>query len=383
MESAFLTGEAAESVVSRFMPMGSLIQDVDESDNETPSTGWSRTDVRLVLLQLSIMFGSGVNLLDSLDALLEAAPGEKKWLIRSVTRSLERGFPLSRSLSKHPEVFPPTVIEFLRVGEETGALAQSLSRAADWMEVQEKLRKRLVSVLSYPVIVALVALIANLLVLKFCLPHLLQMMDDFRVAPPLLSRVVFGLGRLLTNSYFLVSLQVGVLSLWLLRGRILSKARVLSLTRLALTLPHLGPLLRTVAMTRVAHTLSLGLEMGVDTVRSLRLAFKTCGNPVYAQRADAAEQQIRDGGSLSDAFRREPSLFSSLFCQYIEAGEQTGRTSATCRSLAGQLEQDVEYGVLLLGAFIEPLLLALSSVFVGLLVVATFLPIQALLSGIR
>jgi type II secretory pathway component PulF len=351
-----------------------------ESIAQRPYKPWYRSEVRLTLLQLSIMFGSGVSLVDALDTLAANVPADRRQVLRDVARRLESGHNLSSSFAQFPDVFPKTVAELVKIGEQTGALSQSLNRASEWLETQERLRKRLITVLTYPFVVVTVSFFANILILKFCLPQLLDMLTSFKVTPPLLSRIVFGVGALVTDSRFLLFAQGLLILFGLLRSRIFTETRIKALVSFALQLPYLGPLIKAAAQARVAHTLSLGLEVGLNTVRSLELSLLTCGNPVYAAAAPELRKSIEFGSSLAESFRSHPELFSSLFCQYLQVGEDTGRIAKTSRAMAKQMEQDVEHRVNLLGAVLEPLLLALSSVFVGLLVVATFLPIQQFLS---
>ena len=358
-----------------------MAEELKRTEHERSSC-WTRQEVRLTLLQLSLMFSSGVGLLKSLETLRETVTENKRGELDSIIRSLERGHRLSTSFKMQKSLFPRTVIELIYVGEETGALSQALSKAADWMETQEQLRKNLVSVLSYPVAVIAVATIVNLVILKCCLPQLLDMLESSNIELPWLSRIVFGLGMTLVDVRFLLLVQGLAILLWVGRKNLFSEPRLLKLEQVALRLPYLSPLLRSIAQARIAHTMSLGLATGIDTLKTVEIALNASGSRVYKGAVEKVKILVQNGSSLSEAFRYQETVFQPLFCQYLEAGEQTGRTAETCRALAKQMEQEFEYRTAVLAALMEPLLLALSSLFVGMIVIATFLPLQQFIKNI-
>jgi type II secretory pathway component PulF len=206
------------------------------------------------------------------------------------------------------------------------------------------------------------------------------MLQSMHIETPVLTKFVFGVGHFATNPYILGALAVTATLCWTYREKFLTAERRLFLVRTLHLIPGVGPLMKATALARIASTLKIGLEVNLNLMRALTLALNSCGNPVYAATLNRILQSVRDGDPLAKAFGHFPALYPRMFCQSLETGEEAGTLTSSLQSTSAILKIEVDSRVETLGTIIEPLLLGCCAVFVGIFVLATFLPLQEFLS---
>lgn len=338
--------------------------------------------VRVTFEQLSIMLSSGINVVDALDILANSSgnnPG-LEIALGQVSQDIQSGNTLSKSLTRFPRIFPKLIVELTRAGEETGRLALILGQATEWLSKQNSLKRKLVGALSYPVVVAVVAAVVNLLVLNFSLPQMEEMLVSLQVQTPLLTKIVFGFGHIVANPYSLCFMAISVVLLWGYGPRFITDQHRLVIFRMLHQLPVVGPLIQATALARIASTLQICLDVNLSILKALRLTLTASGNPAYSVVQTRILDYVRDGDSLASAFSHYPDLFPRVFCQSLEVGEESGQLSTSLECLGRLLEMEVDVRVDLIGNIVEPLLLGCCAIFVGIFVMATMLPLQEFLS---
>lgn len=341
----------------------------------------SSESVRILFYQLSVLLDSGVNILEALTTLKQSTDNKTLEIaLHQICMDIQSGFRFSKSLERYPRIFPKLIVELTRAGEETGRLTTTLRQATDWLERQNQVKRKVVSALSYPVVVGVVALVVNLMVLNFSLPQMEDMLASMQVETPTLTRIVFGFGHLVANPATLGALCILVVTMWSYRRRFFNFQRRLALTRVAHEIPVVGPLLQAAALARIASTLTICIEVNLNLMKALTLSLNSCGNAAYAASLKRILQSVRDGQPLASAFSFFPDLYPPIFCQSLEVGEESGQLPKTMTSLGRLLELEVDSLVDVLGNTVEPVLLGMCAAFVGVFVLATMLPLQEFLT---
>ena len=363
--------------------MGKLGNGVTPVEKKAREISAPLTSVRISLEQFGLMLASGVGVVQVLDILEKTTEADEGLAaaFESISRDLQSGRTLSMGMYRFPRVFPQTLVRLVRVGEQSGRLVPSLSLATEWLRRQEELGRKIKKAFSYPVVVLAVAFVVNLLVLNFCLPEMRAMVAGFGGVEPWLTRVVFLLGEIVVHPLSFILLLSTVLLSWFKRHTIMDKFGYRGF-KLLLGLPLLGPLLRCAALARFCSTLATCLEVNLTFLKSLDLSLAACGNPVYEKNGNALIELIKNGDSLSEALNLFPSLYPNLVRQSIQAGEETGEMSKSLRSVTTLLEAELDYRIEVLTNLLEPIVLTLCAVFVGLFILAIFLPMQEFLAQI-
>ena len=331
-------------------------------------------DLAIFSRQFATMINSGLSLLRTLNILSEQT--ENAVLAKTIGTlrdDVERGSSLSASMSKHPKVFSNLYVAMVRAGETGGQLDTVLSRVADNFEADYKLRQKVKSAMTYPVVVAGIAVILLTVMLLFIVPTFAGMFTDLGGELPLPTKILMMLSekaRILVP-LFIVFAIVGRIGYK--KGRAASADFKLRTDKLKLKIPIFGELFQKVAVSRFTRTLGLLLRAGVPVLQALDIVADSTGNEVLARAASQVKESVRSGESMSSPLVKE-EVFPPMVVQMIAVGEDTGSLDAMLDKIADFYDQEVESTTEALTSLIEPLMIAVLGGIVGAMVIALYMP---------
>jgi type IV pilus assembly protein PilC len=331
-------------------------------------------DLAIMSRQFATMIDSGLSLMRALNILSEQTEsvGLAKVLVE-VRGDVESGASLSSSMAKHSKVFPPLMINMCRAGEVGGFLDKVLLQIAENMEAEVKLRAKIKSAMTYPVVVFVIAIIAVVGMLLFIVPVFTKMFADMggELPAPTKALVFLSAGMKIFAPIGIVAaipLMIG----W---GRIKDKERVRYVVDpLKLKVPIFGDLFRKVAIARFSRNLGTMLHSGVPILRSLEIVGEAAGNVVIRDAARAVEESVRRGESLAGPLS-EHKVFPPMVVQMLAVGEDTGAMDTMLEKIADFYDQEVEATTEALTSIIEPLMIAVLGSIIGAMIVALYMPI--------
>ena len=331
-------------------------------------------DLAVFSRQFSTMINSGLSLLRTLNILSEQT--ENPLLAKTIgflRDDVERGSSLSASMSKHPKVFNNLYVAMVRAGETGGQLDVVLSRVADNFEADYKLRQKVKSAMTYPVVVAVMAVLLLTVMLIFIVPTFAGMFTNLGGELPLPTKILMMMSRQakIVMPLFVVLAIVGRIVYKRLR---LSNADFkLHTDRLKLKIPIFGLLFQKVAVSRFTRTLGLLLRAGVPVLQALDIVADSTGNEVLARAAHAVKESVRSGESMSSPLAKN-EVFPPMVVQMIAVGEDTGALDAMLDKISDFYDQEVEATTEALTSLIEPLMIAVLGGIVGAMVIALYMP---------
>jgi type IV pilus assembly protein PilC len=331
-------------------------------------------DLAIFSRQFATMINSGLSLLRTLNILSEQT--ENPVLAKTIgllRDDVERGSSLSASMSKHPKVFSNLYVAMVRAGETGGQLDTVLSRVADNFEADYKLRQKVKSAMTYPVVVAGIAVILLTVMLLFIVPTFAGMFTSLGGELPLPTKILMMLSE---KARFLVPLFVVAAIVGRIgykRGRASSADFKLRTDQLKLKIPIFGELFQKVAVSRFTRTLGLLLRAGVPVLQALDIVGDSTGNEVLARAASQVKESVRSGESMSAPLIKE-EVFPPMVVQMIAVGEDTGALDAMLDKIADFYDQEVESTTEALTSLIEPLMIAVLGGIVGAMVIALYMP---------
>lgn len=328
---------------------------------------------------LALLFGSGVPLVRSLEALAEQADhpttAEVLWCLQ---RDLERGQPLSRACARFPEIFGPTYVAVLQVAEQSGALHRSLMQLAEWLEQEAASRRSLAALLAYPLFILGLTLLMSLWMCWAVLPPILAGLEG--VALPWPTRLLMLATALLQKPLGLAlvaGLSLGGLGLsyrtWLRPPVGLRFWFWQQVVRV----PVLGVALRDWALLRYCAAAEILLESGSSLVTSLTLAPRAAGNPWLADDSSRLCTALEHGQELAAVLQTRPLLYGRLLPALVLAYSESGLLSRGFARARRGLEQEVESRFAVLRQALEPLLLAVLGGLVLFFLLSVMLPLYA------
>ena len=340
-------------------------------------------EILLFTRQLSTIVNAGLPLLQGLDILGEQTEDERfAKVIQQIGQDVESGETFSDSLRKHPRVFPDLYVSMVRAGEAGGDLDGVLLQLADYLEASEELKRRIKSAMTYPVVAfSMIVLIAAGLII-FVVPQFATIFDSFGKQLPLPTRILLGVSEALRSwtAIFVAAAAVGAF----LGIRFYAETPVgrLQVDHIKLRLPVFGKLLRKVAISRFARTLSTLTKSGVAILAALEIVERTAGNEVFARAIRAAADSVRGGETLADPLARSEQ-FPGMVTRMIGVGEKTGALEIMLTKISDFYDSEVKAAVDALTSMIEPILILMMGIVVGGIVIALFMPILQLSSLVQ
>lgn len=341
----------------------------------------SYKDLVLFSRQLSTLVSARVPILQAL-RILENQVTNKGLIevIKDLTISVESGESLSLALSKHPEVFGNIYVSLVRSGEAAGKVGESLNYLADQLEKDYDLRARVRSALTYPAFVFSALIIVGILMFKFVLPKLVSVLKEQNAELPLISVMLIKFTDFFEVYWWLVLLII-IGAVVAFRFYIQTVPGRYAWDRYKVQLPVVGPLLQRVYMARFARNLATLVAGGIPIIQSLKIIGDVINNVIYRDIMIAAAAQVTNGKSVSEALSGYKE-FPPLVVQMVRVGEQTAELDTILLKLAAFYEKEVDAKVATLSSLLEPIIMLVLGVGVGLLVAGVLLPIYNLASSV-
>jgi len=331
-------------------------------------------DLAVFSRQFATMINSGLSLLRTLNILAEQT--ENPLLAKTIgllRDDIERGSGLSASMSKHPKVFSNLFVAMVRAGETGGQLDTVLMRVADNFEADYRLRQKVKSAMTYPVVVAGIAILLVTVMLLFIVPTFATMFDDLGGTLPLPTQILLTLSN---AAKFLLPAAVVLAIVGFIVYKRLRAANAdarLRFDQIKLKIPIFGDLFQKVAISRFTRTLALLLRAGVPVLQALDIVSESTGNEVISRASQDLKESVRSGETMAGPLARH-AVFPPMVVQMIAVGEDTGALDAMLDKISDFYDQEVESTTEALTSLIEPIMIAVLGGIVGAMVIALYMP---------
>ncbi len=332
-------------------------------------------DLAIFSRQFATMISSGLSLIRALSILQEQTENKKlAEVIDEVRGEVEAGQSLSGAMAEHPKVFPNLFIAMVRAGEAAGMLDEVLMRIASMFEADVKLRSKIKSAMTYPVIVFIMAIVLTTVMLIFIVPTFESMFTDLGGELPLLTRMLVSASDFITSWAGLITYVVVPAGLWFSYKRIRSteKGRY-TLDVIKLRMPVFGPLFHKIAVTRFARNLSTLLAAGVPILQALEITADTVNNGPIAHAVRDVQDSVREGESINGPLSSH-EVFPPMVVQMIAVGEETGNVDGMLEKISDFYDMEIESTTESLTALMEPLMIGVIGAIVGGMVIALYMP---------
>ena len=331
-------------------------------------------DLVVFTRQLATMMDAGLPLVQTLTALEEQTESPVfKPVLRDVTTKVEQGHSFSEALSGHPKVFTKLYVSMVEAGETGGLLAEILDRLASYLESTARLKKKVKSAMSYPVIVCFIALSIALFLIVKVIPIFAGIYKDFGAQLPTPTQILIDISDVI-RAYFVLAIgAVGGVIFGFLKFK-QTKRGMAIWDRAKLRMPVFGKLVHKIAISRFSRTFAALLRSGVPILETLRIVGQSAGNTVVERAVEKTAASIERGDNLAVALGQHP-IFPPMLVRMVSAGEQTGKVDVMLEKISDFYDEEIEATLSGLTSLIEPLLIVFLGVVVGSIVICMFLPI--------
>lgn len=341
----------------------------------------TKKDLAVFLRQLSILISAAVPLVQALRILSEQAvnQGLKNALVDVVT-DVEGGTKLSSSLERYPHIFNDYFVNMIKSGETSGRLDEILNYLADQQEKDYELQSKITGAMAYPIFIICIMLVAAIVMMTFVLPKMLAMFTELGpdVVLPITTRILIATSNFSQKFWWLIIIVlVGGLIGFQAYVKTPAGKRVFDFVKLKI--PVFGSLLRYVYLVRFSRSLNTILVGGVTIPVGLKIVKTVIGNTVFEDLITETLKEVEDGNPISTVFIKSKEV-PSMVSQMLSVGEQTGRLDDVLDKITQFYVREVNAMIETTIKLIEPAIMVVLGVGVGIMVAGILLPMYTLTS---
>lgn len=355
----------------RAMQTGLAVLDLKE---EAPATRPGRRKITrdhaiLLLRQLSVMIGAGVQLLDAIETLAASLPGAAAAdKLRLTAQALRRGDRFGDALEASLPIYPAYVYGLVRAGDASGKLARVLEEAAQQLAFERRTERDVMNALTYPAFLVVSGAGSVGFLMYFVVPRFATMLESSRSAPTGLARFILDAGVAFhANAPSILTLLAGAIILLWAASR--TRATRAALSELAYATPGLRALLSARQRTAWSRVAALSLDAGVGILDAIALAAGALSEGRLKKSVSAAIPALRAGRSIDAAFR-DAGAISEVDASLLRAGQRSGALAKMMHTIADRHEEDLRDALKRLTVIVEPLAIATVALMVGGIVLA-------------
>ena len=352
-----------------------------------------QSELILFTTQLSVMLDSGVVLSDALDAIVEQAEQSAlKMIIIDVAEVVKGGENFSGALTAYPRAFNSMFISMVKASEASGKMAEMLRVLSGYLDFENETRKRIKGALTYPFIMALMAVAATGTLMFFVLPRFTRIYEARGAALPRLTQMLVAFSKMLGDLQVMTAVLTLVISvsvaLYYWAGTLTGR-RVIDFIKIRT--PVLGTMFIDAVVTRSMRIMATMVNTGVSLLDAIEVIRGSCENYYFQRLWAGADGKIRDGYQLSESIqlsqsaegapfgkknrRMPPQLIAPGIIQMLRAGEKSGKLGEVSDKISVFYEKKLETSIKRVTALVEPLMIIVLGGIIGTIAIALLLPV--------
>ena len=333
-------------------------------------------DVVIFSKQFATMVKAGLPILNVLTMLRDQLEHpELKIIIEDIRKSLEGGLTLSKCFEKYPKIFDNIYINLIKAGEASGKLDVFLLKLVDSLEKREKVKKKIKSALTYPVVMFVVAITVMVFMLIKVVPIFAEMYEGMGVALPTPTAVIMNASNFMRGSGGL-TLAIVLIIAFITFKYLTTKIPAIRYKwhQRVLKMPVFGDMILKSLIARISLIMGNLSAAGVNLLESIEIAKQVSNNDVVTLALENVKKGVFSGDTLTKLFLKEPT-FPPTFSQLISVGEQTGNLDEMFTSVSNYYEEEFDTAVDNMSSLIEPIMIVFMGTMIGGLMIAMYSPI--------
>lgn len=338
-------------------------------------------EAAIILRNLSVMVQSGVPFVEAIEGVASTVRSPIDHYLLVVKNEIVGGKSLSRAMRSVPMLFPPLVADMVKVAESGGRLDTALSSAASYMERAASLRRKVRTAMVYPMVMLGVSGLTLVVLIVFVMPRFGAIFSKMKTELPITTRWLMAFGDFVRTQ----PVTAGVAAIGCILAAI-SFAKVPLLRQFTVACirrtPGIGDLLKKLALSRSFMSIATLLGASVSVMDALEHGANVAGDREIGGALMLVRSSVEHGGSLSDAMR-ETRVFPAMLIQMVAVGERTGRLNSLLTTCAENIEEDADTKLKAMVALVEPLMILVMGLIVGVITVSIISPIYSVVENIK
>lgn len=298
-----------------------------------------------------------------------------------ISQDLQAGVSISGALAKHKDVFSDFYINMVKAGEESGELNKAFLHLSEYLDRQYAVTSKTRNALIYPAFVIVTFIAVVILMFVFVIPKLATIILDSGQEVPFFTKIVIGFSDFLVNYGILVLAFVagaGII-VWQISRTLQGK---INIDRYRLSVPIIGNLFQKLYLSRIADNMDTMLVSGIPMIRSIDITSDVVNSYIYKDILKNVAENVKAGLSLSASFEKYPEYVPAIFVQMVKVGEETGSLGQILKTLSDFYKREVDDAVDTMVSLIEPIMIVVLGLGVGILLTSVLIPIYSMAGAI-
>ncbi len=350
-------------------------------DMNIGGSGVGKRDLSVFCRQFVSILNAGVPIVDAMGMMEDQTENKNlKKALGEVKANIAKGESFANALRERSDVFPPMMINMVEAGEASGSIDVSLDRMANQFEKDTKLSAMIKKALIYPIVVVVVAIIVMIVMMAFVIPNFMDMFKQMDTKMPALTLAVMAAADFFKHNVILI---IAIMVAIVIGLKIFSASQTgtIFLANAAIKIPAFKDFTIKTSSSRLARTLATLTSSGISMIDALDISAKTMSNYVFRQAVLEAKEEVKKGVPLSEPLKRA-GIFPPMVVHMTKIGEETGDMDSMLTKMADYYDEEVENATQNLLSVMEPIIILVIAVFVGILVGACVMPMLSLYKGL-
>ena len=335
----------------------------------------------LISRQLSSLLSAGITIIRSLDMLYQQVETKKsKKCVGEIYEAIQSGKTLSDAFKDQREVLPSIMISMIAAGEESGRLDEIMSRLADHFLKESRLKNKISAAMVYPKILFFLTIAITVGLMTFLVPGIADTVADLGGELPKLTKIVMAISDSMVKFWYLYILVIGTAVYGFTTWKNSEKGSM-TWAKWMLTIPIVGKATKMTASARFCRTVSTLLKSGISVLTSIEITAASLDNKILEKKLNEARLEIRKGTSLSKSIKGITE-FPPMIYAMTAIGEESGTLDSILEKAADYFEDEADAATTKMTTALEPIMLILMAIMVGLTVGAIAMPIFTMAGNI-
>jgi type II secretory pathway component PulF len=327
------------------------------------------------LLHAGMPLVSALNSMGSLET--KGIPGE---VSKQLKQDVSEGKGLSDAMRKQGGIFSDLFINMVKAGEQSGALVDVLRRMGDHYVRFAELQSKFTSAMIYPAFIFALGIGIMVFFMTFMLPNFMKIFDGMKVPLPMATQVLVGFGKFMGSYWWVLVGIVIVIVILFVRYAATAQGKR-SIDAFKMRAPVLGKVVKLNLYAQFSRTLSTLLKNGVPVLTALKISEEVLPNILLKEAIHKAREEVTDGKTLSQPLLRS-QLFPQLLVDMVRIGEETGDVPSSLANVADTYENELKTQIGVMMSLIQPVIIVVMALFVGLLLYSVLSAMFAITSSI-
>lgn len=356
------------------------IATIEETRKAAARRNWftPRGDQRqlaVVTRQMATLLAAGISVVDTLKALIgQVESRELERVLRDVRERVTQGDTLADAMSNHPQWFNDLFVNMVRAGEAAGQLDTILGRLSAYVMRQNRLRSKLTSALTYPMVMIVVGVLVVIVLMTFVVPNLTSLFTKVGKALPAITQALIAISGFFQNFWWTIPAALALVWVLLKRLRATPEGRIRFDTGI-MKLPVLGDLIRKTAISRFATTMAILLKSGIPVLDALKIVQAVVQNAVLARTINEVHKSILEGSDIATPLQAS-GVFPPMVGYMIATGEQSGQLEELLENISEAYDEEIDIATQRLTSVLEPVIIIALALVVLFVVAAIIMPLM-------